>query len=525
MQPSRASASASTGPLLYSSPAGKMGKDDQRPLLSGWIVFLLSAPFFGLQFVFVIQQAFGVPYLNSISFSNSEVTWTLMAGPLAGLFLPPIIASTSDGSRRLPILGGGLGVVIGLLCLSWARESSALVLGALRLDAPAAVVTGGKLVAVVAVYLLNIAMQPIHISLRALLIDICSPQQQATASLWITRLSSSGSVLGTAFAFFTEPSFKSLSAMCCAALFLLLGVHTIFAHKYYVEQREEMGQRGHVYNAWDLRSIASKMRQLVKKSTRLPEATRIVCRTQMWAWLAWFPVLFYMTTAVSDTYKRASVELGQPRATKAEAEVASAGCMLVFHSVVLVTTVLMQCASGTRPSPRAAATSGASDEYTALERNNKLQLLEDQNRKLFQVWSLALTSTAGALALSVLSVLGGTDRAAPLVLASLGVQFAISNWIPHGLIATDLAVEGDRADADGDTGDGKLDGAAAILAIHNGAVCVPQIASAAACGLFFHIAESLDLTVDVFWVFLLVTPALLMAACSSRPRTRRTEPI
>ncbi|KAK1565914.1 uncharacterized protein LY79DRAFT_573123 [Colletotrichum navitas] len=459
-----------------------------------------------------------MPYLSSIGFSNSEVTWVLMAAPLAGLLLPLIVASISDGSRRWPILGSGLGVIVALLCLAWAQEASALFLGALRLDSPIAVVTGGKLVAVVAIYLLNIAMQPLHISLRALLMDVCPPQQQATASLWITRLSSSGSVLGTGFAFFTEPSFKILSLICCAAMCLLLGIHTLRALEYYAKQREEMSGRSEVNKAWNLRSMVSKMRRIVKKSMRLPEVTRIVCRTQMWSWLAWFPVLFYMTTAVSETYKRASAKLGRFHVDKTEAEVASAGCMLVFHSVVLVTTVLMQSLSGTALSRKAMAASASSHECTASERKKGLYLLEAQNRRLFKVWSLALTTTAGTLAVAVTSVLGGVDKAAPLVLSSLGVQFAISNWIPYGIIATDLAVNasGPEADADG----GKLDDAAAILAIHNGAICLPQIASAVACGLFFRINESIGLVMDVFWVFLLVTPVLLMAAYGSWPCTR-----
>ncbi|KAK2049014.1 hypothetical protein LZ31DRAFT_591066 [Colletotrichum somersetense] len=436
-----------------------------------------------------MQQAFGVSYLRSIGFSNSEVTWTLIAAPLAGLFLPPIVASISDGSRRRPILGGALGVVVALICLAWAQEASSFFLGVLRLDSPAAVVTGGKFVAVVTIYLLNIAIQPMHISLRALLMDVCPPQQQATASLWITRLSSSGSVLGTGLAFFTKPSFKLLSVICCAALCSFLSMHTISAHDYYAKQEEEILGKVEVKDTGNLRSVASKMRCLVNMSVRLPEVT----------------------------HQRASETSGRSRVTKADAEAASAGYILVFHSVILVTTVLMQRLSGTRPSPGA-----ANNESTALDSNDNLQLLEEQNKKLFKVWSLALATAAGALAVASTLVLGGVDRAAPLILSSLGVQFAISNWIPYGLIATDLAVVS-KAEEDADDDGDKLDGAAAILAIHNGAICLPQIASAVACGLFFRITESLGLVVDVFWTFLLVMPTLLIAAYGSWPLTRRFE--
>jgi solute carrier family 45 protein 1/2/4 len=180
--------------------------------------------------------------------------------------------------------------MVALLSLAWAQEIACLFMLIFHIRSEAAMAPAAKFIAVFAAYTLNIAMQPLNISLRALLMDICPPRQQATASLWIMRLSATGSVLVTSIAFFSSPSFKLLSVVCCTALFLLLALHTLEARYYYsTEERQSWKlEKG------TIRSYVSRVRQLGIKATHMPNITHRVCRTQLFSWFGWFPALFYM---------------------------------------------------------------------------------------------------------------------------------------------------------------------------------------------------------------------------------------
>lgn len=134
---------------------------------------------------------------------------------------------------------------------------SLLFMLVLDIESEAAIVSLTKLITVSAAYTLNAATQPLHINLRALLMDICPPQQQATVSLWITRLSATGSVLITSIVFCLSTSFSLLSAVSCTALFSLLALHTLGARYYYrmIEERQA-GKLG----MWETGCFAARLR-------------------------------------------------------------------------------------------------------------------------------------------------------------------------------------------------------------------------------------------------------------------------
>lgn len=175
-------------------------------------------------------------------------------------------------------------------CLAWADGIGA-ALGSLFSYNSNAAILFGKVAAVVAAYVLNVSMQPLHINLRASLMEYCPLHQQAIASLWITCFSAFGSVFGTSIAYFASPSFKLLAASSCCVLGVALILHG-------VETRRQMAvltllKRQEVTRE----SIASVIRRfgcLFRLALRLPNVTRRVCRTQMFAWFGWFSMLYYM---------------------------------------------------------------------------------------------------------------------------------------------------------------------------------------------------------------------------------------
>ncbi|KAJ6214399.1 hypothetical protein PSV09DRAFT_1035933, partial [Bipolaris maydis] len=456
------------------------------------------------------------PHLLAIGFTNSEITLTLLAGPISGLVIPVILAAVGDGSRRSSIIWGGLGVMMALLSFAWAQEISFLLMRIFDTKSDAATVSGAKFVAASAVYALNAAMQPLHISLRALLMDICQPQQQATASLWVMRFSATGSVLVTSIAFFSTPSFKPLSIFCCSALSSLLVLHTLEARRYYATQQRQSWKLG----MWMFRSFASRIRQIAILSTQLPNITRRVCRIQLLSWFAWFPALFYMGSLKKEAGCLEAELILSPDTLSAarhgrsshneEAEAASAGAILVFHCAVLTTTIMLQMLF-----------KGQSKPCYPHIREVSMTVVDDSDVKeygtlLFRAWSLVLV--ASAFSFAAVSIFAGVDSAAALLITSMGTYFAMFNWAPYALLGIDLAIENRRPKSEETESLGfprvhdELDGATAILTIHNAAICVSQIASAMVSTLFFRLVEKAGLQVDIAWVFLIVSPALLLAA-------------
>lgn len=196
-----------------------------------------------------------------------------------------------------------------------------------------------------------------------------------------------------------------------------------------------------------------------------------------------------------------------------EAEAASARTVLMFHCVVLATTIALQMLPKARSKP----------SYLHFQEDSSVVADDSYIKKyvtqLFRVWSSVLILSAFAFA--AVALLSGVDRAAAVIIASMGAYFAVSNWIPYALIGIDLAMETRAADTREETGlridfpraCDELDGATAILTIHNAAICIPQVASAVIYTLFFRLIEKGGWRVDASSVFLIASPAVLVAAC------------
>jgi len=204
-----------------------------------------------------------------------------------------------------------------------------------------------------------------------------------------------------------------------------------------------------------------------------------------------------------------------------EAEAASAGTVLMFHCVVLATTIALQMLSKARSRP----------SYSHIQENSSVVADDSYIKKyvtqLFRVWSSVLVISAFAFA--AVSLLSGVDGAAAVIIASMGAYFAVSNWIPYALLGIDLVIETRYAGTSEDSESSfdfpracdELDGATAILTIHSAAICIPQIVSAVVYTIFFRLVEKEGWTVDVSWVFLMASPAVLVAACDRETWRKR----
>lgn len=138
----------------------------------------------GVQLVWGVEMAYCSPYLLSLGLSKSMMSLVWIVGPLSGLITQPIVGvladrSTSRWGRRRPVMViGTILTVIALLTLGWTKEIVHIVLRG-----------GGEqtatiVAAVLAMYLLDFAVNAVQACCRALIVDSLPTDQQQMGNAW-----------------------------------------------------------------------------------------------------------------------------------------------------------------------------------------------------------------------------------------------------------------------------------------------------------------------------------------------------
>lgn len=189
-----------------------------------------------------------------------------------------------------------------MLALAWVEDLADLL--AIYLDLQDRNLDLKPLVIVIAtamVYMLNISIQPVQMGMRALIIEQASPAQQQRASAWASYMTGAGNIFGYAFGYlevekvFERPSLTHFQGLCVTASIVLCC--TVLTTCFFVRERSP---RSVVLTRESRRSTISKMaaapRDLVSCYRNMPHNIRKVCHIQFWAWMGWFPFLYYSTT-------------------------------------------------------------------------------------------------------------------------------------------------------------------------------------------------------------------------------------
>jgi solute carrier family 45, member 1/2/4 len=157
------------------------------------------------------------------------------------------------------------------------------------------------ILAVVWVYVLNIAIQPVQTGVRAFIVDSCPPHQQAEASAWASRIAGLGNVLGCASGLISlhvpglfpqNSRFKVFCVIASLALGTTVAITCTLV-------REGGPRTGEIPSRMS-RSTVAILRDVHYSIKTIPPITRKVCVVQFYAWMSWFPFLFYITTCVSS---------------------------------------------------------------------------------------------------------------------------------------------------------------------------------------------------------------------------------
>ncbi|ORX74074.1 hypothetical protein DL89DRAFT_273659 [Linderina pennispora] len=383
----------------------------------------------GIQFVWTVELGYGTPYLLSLGLSKPLMTLVWMAGPLSGLIIQPVVGGLSDkctsrlGRRRPYIIGGAAFVVMSMVAIAYARELAQLLAQLIYGADPSTdfVTRTAIVLAVIGFYVLDFSINTSQACARALALDIPPLAQQDLANAYAGRMLNLGSVSGYLMGFMDlrvlVPAQSQMQALCVLAILVFV-------------VREQPLQPEAVRSEPAGQTLA----HIVRGVRQLPAPVQRICNVQVFAWIAWFPFLFFATTWVTEIMARtepADSPEFLDRATRAGSfalflySVTSLGCSLVLPVFV----------------------SEEGKPWTI---------------GLRAMWRLSLLAM-GLILLSTYFV--PNVLLATVVIVSMAFPWALAMWAPFALV-------GDQRPAE-PSADDRL-AAGTILGIHNMYVVLPQ---------------------------------------------------
>ncbi|KAI8323674.1 MFS general substrate transporter, partial [Martensiomyces pterosporus] len=429
----------------------------QRPLLTAWQLLSMTVLLAGIQFVWTVELGYGTPYLLSLGLSKPLMTLVWMAGPLSGLIIQPLVGRLSDrcrshlGRRRPYIIGGAVFVVTSVIVIAYAKELAALLArilfpGVPESDSNSFVSRTAIVLAVVGFYVLDFSINTSQACARALALDIPPLSQQDLANAYAGRMLNLGSVSGYMMGFMDLRSLvpwktnSQMQALCLIATIVFMatitwtcvcvrevpvkleaGADAGFAS---TEQGERVATRQDEKGGWYAMVAA-----ILSGVAQLPTPVQRVCNVQFFAWIAWFPFLFFATTWVTEVMARTG-DTSDPefaeRATRAGSfalflySIASLG-----FSVVL--PVLVDDHNDSSPQ-RLADEEGEEGEHRGWAAKKV---------SLTTMWRISLL-TMGAVLLSTYFV--ADVRGATVLIVAMAFPWALAMWAPFALVGEYVAI-------------------------------------------------------------------------------------
>ncbi|PLB38384.1 putative sucrose transporter [Aspergillus candidus] len=395
---------------------------------------LLTFSLLGLQFTWGIEMTYCTPYLLQLGLTKSRTSLVWIAGPLSGLIIQPLIGVIADRSRskwgrRRPFMLFGSIVVTGcLLVLGWTSE----IVGLFVEDAEKAN-NATIALAVLSIYAVDFAINIVQACCRSLIVDTLPISSQQSGSAWATRMSAIGQLIGyvigsidTVSIFGTtigDTQFKQMTVI--AALSLLIAVAVT---SYCVKERVLVTARDSDEKTGTLQVIS----QLIKTTMDLPPRIQAICWAQFWAWIGWFPFLFYSTTWVGETYFRFEVPKDSIQPSDMLGEVGRVGSLslVVFSSITFIGSVLLPFCVQPPDSKRPRFTPRPPPGIAAL-----LKRIMAYRPDLQLTWLISHIMFAATM---IFAPLARSRAFATFLVALCGIPWAITCWAPFAFMGVEI---------------------------------------------------------------------------------------
>ncbi|KAJ4478242.1 hypothetical protein J3R30DRAFT_3289922 [Lentinula aciculospora] len=419
--------------------------------LSTWDLITLSISMLGAQIVWTVELGYGTPFLLSLGISEQLTALVWLAGPISGLIAQPVIGAVSDSStskyrRRYWIVLATVVLIVSTLVLAYCEALAAFFVDLFQVGAgdwdekrTTRVANTAIGFAIIAFYLLDFALNALQASLRNLLLDITPASQLNAGNAWHGRMTHAGNIIGFGFGFLPLaklPFFRLLGGtqfrkFCILCIVILVITVWITCALHEEQERKKISSsQGKLREIWNNIKVAI---------LNLPKPIRRVCYVQFFAFMGWFPFLFYSTTYVGQIM---ALELDREPDPDLATRTGEFAMLLYSIVAVIAGTVLPHLANRDR---RLMAHKDDVDEDAELTRikNTVRQWKAEAARKgkplrlpmmpflLRNIWTGALLWFT-VLTLSTFFIT--TVAQATVFIALVGVCWAVAIWAPFAII-------------------------------------------------------------------------------------------
>ncbi|KAF9769030.1 hypothetical protein IL306_013615 [Fusarium sp. DS 682] len=396
-------------------------------------MILLSFVTIGITFTWGIEMTYCTPYLLNLGLTKSNTSLVWIAGPLSGLVVQPVVGVIADeskskwGRRRPLMVVGSIVVAVSLLILGFTRE----IVGFVVTDDEAAK-RPTIVLAVLAIYVVDFAINAV---------DTLPIDKQQTGAAWSSRMSAIGhmiaygagavdlvKLLGTTLG---DTQFKQLTVISTFALLSSTAL-TCWAVTERVLIASKPAQHEGRFKVF---------RQIWSTLLNLPPRIQAICWAQFWAWIGWFPFLFYSTTWVGETYFRYDVPADARKSKDTLGAIGRIGSTaLVIYSVITfagawILPMFVQSPednSYTHRPPQAIA--------GFLTRFNKVK------PDLLTAWMLGHIMFAASMSLAPFAT---SFRFATVLVCLCGIPWTLAMWAPSAFLGVEVNKISGSAGADG----------------------------------------------------------------------------
>ncbi|KAF5676029.1 SUT1D-like sucrose transporter [Fusarium denticulatum] len=379
-------------------------------------MILLSFVTIGITFTWGIEMTYCTPYLLNLGLTKSNTSLVWIAGPLSGLIVQPVVGVIADESFTREIVGF-------VVADDEAAKRPTIVL------------------AVLAIYVVDFAINAVMSCSKSLIVDTLPIHKQQTGAAWSSRMSAIGHMIaygagavdllklfGTTLG---DTQFKQLTVISTIALLSSTSL-TCWA----VTERVLLASKPTQHEG-----RFKVFRQIWSTLLNLPPRIQAICWAQFWAWIGWFPFLFYSTTWVGETYFRYDVPADARKSKDTLGAIGRIGSTaLVIYSVITfagawILPIFVQSPednSFTHRPPQAIA--------GFLTRFNKVK------PDLLTAWMLGHIMFAASMSLAPFAT---SFRFATVLVCLCGIPWTLAMWAPSAFLGVEVNKLGGGAGSDG----------------------------------------------------------------------------
>ncbi|KAI1432397.1 major facilitator superfamily domain-containing protein [Xylaria sp. CBS 124048] len=394
---------------------------------------LLTLGTVGITFVWGVEQTYCTPYLLSLGLTKSKTSLVWIAGPLSGLIVQPIVGTLADkstsrwGRRRPFILVGSIISALLLLVLGFTED----IVG-LFVEDKATVQHLTISAAVFAIYAVDFSINAVMSAGRSLVVDTLPIEKQQMGSAWGSRMSAIGHGFAFAMGAIDLPSlfgpslgktqFKQLTVLAALGLVGTCGI-TCWA----VTERVLLSGPSKSNKEAGLYQVLS---HIVSTMIHLPPRIRAICMAQFWAWIGWFPFLFYSTTWIGETYFRYDAPHDAKQSGDALGEVGRVGskAFIIYSLITFFGSWFLPLV----------IKSPEDQSYTQRPPQSIRAMAEKFNKHkpdLLTAWMWAHATFAAAMLFAPFAT---SFRFAATLVCICGLPWNIASWAPHAFLGIEV---------------------------------------------------------------------------------------